>query len=85
MCLAIPAEVITIDNNTNQAEVSIGQIKKTVSLALVDNIQPGDFVLLHVGFAIARLNKEEAERTLKLFDETGMLVNEQIPAGETRQ
>lgn len=85
MCLAIPAEVITIHSNTNQAEVSIGQVKKTVSLALVDDVQPGDFVLLHVGFAIARLNKEEAERTLKLFDETGMFVEEQMPARETRQ
>lgn len=73
MCLAIPAEVLSVDILVNSAEVSIGQVRKTVSLALVDDVKPGDFVLLHVGFAISRLNKEEAERTLALFEESGML------------
>ena len=77
MCLAIPAEILTVDDLTNQAEVGIGQVKKTVSLALVDDVQPGDFVLLHVGFAIAKIDKQEAERTLLLFEETGMLAEEQ--------
>lgn len=77
MCLAIPAEILTVDDLTNQAEVGIGQVKKTVSLALVDNVKPGDFVLLHVGFAIAKIDKQEAERTLLLFEETGMLAEEQ--------
>lgn len=77
MCLAIPAEILTVDELTNQAEVGIGQVKKTVSLALVDDVQPGDFVLLHVGFAIAKIDKQEAERTLLLFEETGMLAEEQ--------
>ena len=76
MCLAIPAEVISLDASATTAEVSIGQVKKIVSLALVDDINVGDFVLLHVGFAISKINKEEAELTLKLFEETGLISEE---------
>lgn len=76
MCLAIPAEVISIDAFAANAEVSIGQVKKMVSLALVDDVKVGDFVLLHVGFAISKINKEEAELTLKLFEETGLITED---------
>jgi hydrogenase expression/formation protein HypC len=75
MCLAIPAEVLSLEAD-DHAVVSIGQVKKTISLALLDNVVVGDFVLLHVGFAIAKVDKEEAERTLRLFVETGMLAEE---------
>lgn len=69
MCLAIPGEIITIDKANDSAVVAVGEVKKTVSLALVEEISIGDFVLIHVGFALEKLNPEEAEKTLALFAE----------------
>ena len=73
MCLAIPAKVISIDASGEQANVSVGGIGKKVSLALVEDVQVGDYVLVHVGFALNKLSEDEAEITLKLFAEAGML------------
>lgn len=67
MCLAIPAEILSIDGDN--AVVSVGDVKKTVSLALVDGVHIGDYVLVHVGYALERLDPAEAERTLALFAE----------------
>ena len=82
MCLAIPAEILECNLEQDRALVSIGQVKKEVSLSLVENVGVGDFVLLHVGFAIAKVDRDEAEKTLKLFEETGMLVQESDFGGE---
>ena len=71
MCLAIPAEVIAIDGDT--AQVSVGGIKKEVSLALVEDVSVGDYVLLHVGYALNKISAEEAEKTLQLFAEAGLM------------
>ncbi len=75
MCLAIPAcvEKLTTDNH---AIVNLSGIRKTVSLALVENIQPGDYVIVHVGFALQRLDPAEAERTLAFFAEMSSLDNQ---------
>ena len=67
MCLAIPLEVIEI--NDNIAKVSIGNTKREAYLDLMDKVEVGDFVLVHAGFAIEKLDKEEAEKTLSLFKE----------------
>lgn len=69
MCLAIPSEVLTIDGD--QATVAVGEVKKTISLALVDGVQAGDYVLIHVGYALEKLDPVEAERTLEIFAEMG--------------
>ncbi len=71
MCLAIPAEVMSIDDE--MAQVSVGGVKKTVSLALVDDVNVGDYVLIHVGYALNKISPEEAEKTLEMFAEAGML------------
>ncbi len=73
MCLAIPAQVVSIETGGDNASVSVGGISKTVSLALVDDVQVGDYVLVHVGFALNKISVEEAELTLQLFAEAGML------------
>ncbi len=73
MCLAIPARVVEIDHETEMATVALGEVKKTISLALVEGVVIGDYVLLHVGFAINRIDPQEAERTLQLFAEAGMI------------
>jgi hydrogenase expression/formation protein HypC len=72
MCLAIPARVVEL-LPAEQARVDIAGIGKTISLALVDDVAVGDFVIVHVGFALSRLSEEEAEATLALFAEAGML------------
>ena len=77
MCLAIPAEVITADRETGKATVSLAGVKKTVSTALLDEVSVGDFVLVHVGYALHRLSPEEADRTLRLMEEAGLLAEEQ--------
>ncbi len=73
MCLAIPAEVISIDANNDNAVVSLGGIKKKISLALVDDVVIGDYLLIHVGYALSKIEANEAQKTLELFAEAGML------------
>lgn len=72
MCLAIPARVVEMLDG-EQALVDIGGVRKEVSLALLDEVSLGDYVIVHVGFALNRLDPEEAERTLALFAEIGNL------------
>jgi hydrogenase expression/formation protein HypC len=72
MCLAIPARVIDIDH-AETALVDVGGVRKRISLSLVENVVPGDYVIVHVGFALARLDPDEAERTLALFAEAGLI------------
>ncbi len=69
MCLAIPAEIISIEGE--MAKVSIGGTIINASLQLLENPKIGEFVLLHSGFAIERLSKEEAEETMQLLRELG--------------
>jgi hydrogenase expression/formation protein HypC len=74
MCLAIPAKVVAIDAATDQATVALGGVSKQVSLALVDGVAPGDYVLVHVGYALNKISPEEAERTLAIIAEAGAAV-----------
>ncbi len=73
MCLALPAKIVAIDETTDMATVALGEVKKEISLALVDDVQLGDFVLIHVGYALNRVSPEEAELTLQLFAEAGLM------------
>ena len=66
MCLAIPVRVVELGLDA-MAIVDLDGIRKEISLALVDDVRVGDYVILHVGYALARLDAEEAERTLALF------------------
>nr|BAL54724.1 hydrogenase expression/formation protein HypC [uncultured beta proteobacterium] len=68
MCLAIPAEVVALLPD-GQAEVVVGGTKQVVSTALLDAVAVGDYVIVHVGFALTRLDPEEAQRTLALMAE----------------
>lgn len=65
MCLAIPARVVETDGI--DALVDLDGVRKRVSVALLDGVSPGDYVIVHVGHAIGRIDPEEAERTLALF------------------
>jgi hydrogenase expression/formation protein HypC len=66
MCLAIPARVSELLDG-EQALIDIDGVKKSISLALVDDVVVGDYVVVHVGYALGRLDPEEAERTLALL------------------
>lgn len=70
MCLAIPARVIERLEG-DDAVVELDGVRKTISLALVDDVEVGDYVIVHVGFALSRLDPEEATQTLALFAEAG--------------
>lgn len=72
MCLAIPARVVALDANGDNATVALGDIQKKISLALLDEVQVGDYVLVHVGFAINRIDTQEAEKTLALMAQAGL-------------
>jgi hydrogenase expression/formation protein HypC len=67
MCLSIPAKVLSIEGD--MAKVAVGETICNASLQIVENIQVGDYILLHTGFALQKLSKEEAEETFRLFEE----------------
>lgn len=75
MCLAIPGKVLSVAGEDLQrtARVSFGGIVKEVSLAYVPEAVIGDYVIVHVGFAISLLDEEEAQRTLQYLGELGEL------------
>ena len=70
MCLAIPARVAEIRDG-DLAVVELGGVRKEVSLALVAGVVEGDYVIVHVGYALTRLDPEEAARTLALMAAAG--------------
>jgi hydrogenase expression/formation protein HypC len=78
MCLAIPVQVIEILEQ-DQAIADVGGVRKEISLALVDGVQAGDYVILHVGYALNRLDPAEAQRTLELFAQAGLTGVEERP------
>ncbi|OCL27741.1 hydrogenase assembly protein HupF [Orenia metallireducens] len=67
MCVAVPVEVIEVSDS--EATVDFGGVKKQVNILLVPDVEVGDYVLLHSGCAMQKLDKEEAEKTLELFRE----------------
>ncbi len=70
MCLAIPAEIRErLDGD--MAIVDLGGVRKEISVALTPEAKPGDYVIIHVGYALALIDPEEAARTLALFEELG--------------
>jgi len=74
MCLAIPVQVRLIEGN--EAEVEIGGIGRRISIILTPEVRVGDYVLLHTGYAINVIDEEEAEETLKLFEEMASFEDE---------
>ncbi|MHA1595357.1 MAG: HypC/HybG/HupF family hydrogenase formation chaperone [Candidatus Baldrarchaeia archaeon] len=67
MCLAIPAKIVKIFGN--EAEADFGGIRRRINITLLDNVKEGDYVIVHAGFAIQKLRKEDAEKTLALWRE----------------
>ena len=70
MCLAIPTQIIELLPD-QMAKVSLDGVIKSVSVALVDDVQVGDYVILHVGYALAKIDEAEALQTLDLLQQAG--------------
>jgi len=68
MCLAIPARVVEKSDGDN-AVVDLAGVRKDISLALLDGVEVGDYVIVHVGYALSKLDPDEAAQTLALFAE----------------
>jgi hydrogenase expression/formation protein HypC len=85
MCLAIPGKVAAIElkDGIRTGRVQFGGIVRQACLDFVPEAQVGDYVMVHVGFAISVVDKNEAERTYALLESMGMLVDELAPDGAT--
>lgn len=70
MCLAIPARIEQL-TPADSAIVNLGGVRKEVSLALVEDVAVGDYVIVHAGYALQKLDQDEAMRTLEMFAEMG--------------
>ena len=78
MCLAIPMEVLKIEGKN--AEVQVGGTRHTIRLDVIsESPEVGDYVIVHVGFALSRLDPEEAAETLRLFAELAEALDDEIP------
>lgn len=73
MCLAIPARIESIDGDRAQADIR--GLKRKIGLALLPGAKVGEYVLLHAGFAIQRIDEREAEETYRLLEETGITIS----------
>lgn len=73
MCLALPVEITSVNSEDDSAVVSLNGIRKEISIALLEDVNVGDFVLLHVGYALNKISPEEAERTLSIMAESGLM------------
>ena len=81
MCLARPAKVIELQNEAS-AVVDVGGVRKQINISLLPGLAAGDYVIVHVGYALSRVDEAEAARTLALFAEMGEL--DQNNLGEAR-
>ena len=81
MCLAIPALIEQLVS-TNSAVVNLGGIRKEISLALIDDAAIGDYVIVHVGYALQKIDPIEAEQTLEMFKEMSELADDMGQAAD---
>lgn len=72
MCLAMPAQITELLNE-HRAIANLGGISREISVALLDEVRVGDYVIVHVGYALTRLDEEEARKTLDLFAQMSAL------------
>jgi len=80
MCLGIPGRIVEVDDNPlmRMGKVDFGGVVRNVCLAYVPEAQVGDYVIVHVGFAISRIDEEEAQETLRLLAEMGISASDEV-------
>ena len=77
MCLGIPAQIVELDQE-GLAKVEISGVRRSVSVALCPEAGVGDWVLVHVGFALSRIDEDEARRTLELLQQMGEAYEQEV-------
>lgn len=84
MCLAVPGQIIEIrdDRGTRMATVNFDGIQKEICLAYLPDLAIGEYVIVHVGFAISRIDEKSAKETLAMFRDLGVL-DEELNAGDS--
>jgi len=83
MCLGIPGEVVELlDSNRHLAKVDVAGVRRNVNIDLLEdeNVVPGDWVLIHVGFALAKIDEEEAQRALESLQLMGQAYDDEVQA-----
>ena len=78
MCLAIPAKIVSIENN--MGKVDMAGIQKKVSLILLEDAQVGDYVIVHAGFGIHKIDEQAAMESLRILREAAYLIDVEDPA-----
>ena len=81
MCLGIPGQILEIvDDENSIAKVEVSGVKRNVSIALVrpEGIEPGDWVLIHVGFAMSKIDEVEAHETMKALELMGQAYTDEL-------
>lgn len=79
MCLAVPGKIVSIDDSAalRMAKVNFGGVGKDICLEWLPDAKIGDYVLVHVGFALSKIDEKEAEETLHMLTEMGELIEEE--------
>lgn len=79
MCLAIPGQVIElVDEQNRLAKVDVAGVLRNVNIGLLDDVGPGDWVLIHVGFALSKVDEDEARATLGLLQRMGEAFEQEL-------
>jgi hydrogenase expression/formation protein HypC len=79
MCLAIPGQVLEIVDESNRlAKVDVAGVVRNVNVMLLEDTVPGDWVLIHVGFALSKVDEDEARATLRLLEEMGEAYEQEL-------
>ena len=72
MCLAIPGKIVEIVDPENQiAKVEVDGVRRNINIGMLDDTRVGDYVLIHVGFAMSKIDEQEAHETLRVLQEMG--------------
>jgi hydrogenase expression/formation protein HypC len=83
MCLGIPGEVIEIlEDRPDLAKVNVSGVRRAINIGLLENegVRPGDWVLIHVGFAMSKIDEEEAKLTLSYLEGVGQVYRDELTA-----
>lgn len=82
MCLGIPGRLVEVDLAAHAAVVDVSGVRRTVNIGLLvddpDGVTAGDWVLIHVGFAMAKIDEDEARRSLAFLEELGSVYDDEI-------
>ena len=86
MCLGIPGEVVAItDARRDLATVNVSGVHRVINVGLLDDVRPGDWVLVHVGFAMSRIDEAEAQATLAMLEGLGQAYTDELAALRTSE